>query len=813
MAFELVGKLLLIDQMTAPLRKATGAVGSLGSTTTSAMGGAISALKKVAVAVGVTKVAADTLNKAMDFESAVAGFAAISPEAKAAKDELASFSKQASMGTKFSAIEAADGIGELIRAGRSVSDVMSGDLKAAMAMAAADDMSLADACTIVSDTMNTFSRDGLTAANVADILAGASAASSTDIASLKMGLTAVGSVASSVGLTFRDTTTALGLMSNAGIKGSDAGTSLKTMLMNLQPTTKKQINMFKRLGIMTADGANKFYDSKGQLKDLTEISGILSNSMKDLTDQQRAVAMETMFGSDAIRAANVLYANGVEGVNGFYDAMSQTTALQMAADKLDSASGAADILKGILTTLQIEIGEAFLPVIRDFCKWAADAATKIVAWFESAEGQEVLKTLTQTIYGVIDAVKSFCAWLGEQLSPLFQAIQTDIQNVIDTLAAWWDDQDGQAWFDALRSGAESVIEKVTEIYTYFSDNWTTIAPIVMGIAGAIWAFNAATTVLGIVTAVQAAGGLAAAATAAWGFAAALLANPATWIALAIGLLIAAVVALWLNWDKVSAWLQASWDAIKAKAEEIWNGIAETFTGVWETIMGGVTAAWETITGLITGAWNGVATFLSGIDITEIGSAIFNTLGAGIVAAWGFITGGLPGLWGQVTGFFEGISLQNIGTNIIDGLWQGLKSTWASVTKWFDDMVNSIPQWVRDALGIHSPSRVMMELGEYTMQGYAIGMEKQQGDIEASTVRLAETPLQAVSPIARELENDTPTAGVTGATTQGASRQYVFQFGDIVLNGISGDLEGAADEFMEIIAARLQGEGGLVPEGV
>ncbi len=457
------------------------------------------------------------------------------------------------------------------------------------------------------------------------------------------------------------------------------------------------------------------------------------------------------------------------------------------------------------------LGEALLPVIKDFCTWAADAATKIVEWFTSTEGQTVLQTLTDTIYKVIDGIKAFCSWLGDQLSPLFQSIQTDINNVIDTLKTWLTSTDASAWFDSIKTAAEGVINKITEVYNILSDNWSTVIPILAGVVATVWAFNAATAVMGVVAGIQAAGGLAGAASAAWGFAAALLANPATWIALAIGVLIAAVIYLWLNWDKVSAWLSASWDAIKAKATEIFNGIATFLTGVWDGIASGVTTAWTNVSTTITGLWQGILDFFGGINLSATATAIINTFGAGITTAWATITGGLSGLWAQVTGFFGGISLNTIGSNIISGLWEGLKSAWKNVTAWFDNMLASIPQWVRDALGIHSPSRVMMELGDYTMQGFVKGLDDKQNDVKRSAVSIADTPVRAVSATVGALENEAPAPAIT-ATAPATARQISLTIEQIILQNVRGDLREAADELMGIIAEKLQTEGDLVAEG-
>ncbi|MEB8830570.1 phage tail tape measure protein, partial [Bacillus cereus] len=188
----------------------------------------------------------------------------------------------------------------------------------------------------------------LSVADAANILSGAANASATDVRELKYGLAASSAVAAGAGMTFKDTATTLAVFAQNGLKGSDAGTSLKTMLMRLNPTTKEAYNQMKDLGLITynaqagfdflvkngvtpasrsvgdietalegyvmkTEGAkkwnkkcettfrelatssaflsSKFYDQQGHIQSLENISGTLHESMKDLTDQQRSMAL------------------------------------------------------------------------------------------------------------------------------------------------------------------------------------------------------------------------------------------------------------------------------------------------------------------------------------------------------------------------------------------------------------------------------------------------------------------------------------------------------------------------------------------
>lgn len=254
-------------------------------------------------------------------------------------------------------------IEELIKAGLTVEQVIGGGLEGALNLAIAGNLQLAEAAEIASTALNSFKDDNLTVADAANVLAGAANASATDVREMKFGLSQVSAVAAGAGLSFQDTATALASFAMNGLKGSDAGTSLKTMLQNLQPRTKEQIGLFEELGLMTAEGTNAFYDLNGEIKSMPEIAGLLQKSMKDMTDQQRAFALETIFGSDAVRAGNILFKEGADGLNKMWDAMSKVTAADVANKKMETLKGAFIELQSSVETIGIEIGEDFLGVL------------------------------------------------------------------------------------------------------------------------------------------------------------------------------------------------------------------------------------------------------------------------------------------------------------------------------------------------------------------------------------------------------------------------------------------------------------------
>ena len=133
--------------------------------------------------------------------------------------------------TAFSALEAAQGIEELLKAGVSLEDIMGGAAKGALDLAAAGNISVAESAEIASTALNAFKDDNISVSRAADILAGAANASATSVQEMRFSLQASSAVAAGVGLSFEDTSAAIAAFANNGLKGSDAGTSLKTMLM------------------------------------------------------------------------------------------------------------------------------------------------------------------------------------------------------------------------------------------------------------------------------------------------------------------------------------------------------------------------------------------------------------------------------------------------------------------------------------------------------------------------------------------------------------------------------------------------------
>ncbi len=302
------------------------------------------------------------VNAAANFEQRMSAVKAVSGANADEMDRLSAKALQLGKDTAFSATESASAIEELVKAGLSVEDVLNGAADATVALAAAGEVDLPTAAKIASNAMNQFNLNAEDMPRVADLIAGAANASAIDVGEFGESLQQAGAVANLAGVDFEDTATAIALMGNAGIAGSDAGTSLKSMLSRLQPVPKKQKEEMERLGLITKDGSNQFYDAQGNIKSFSEISGVLADSLKGMSKQQKQAALQVLFGSDAIRAAAILANEGSKGFDKMSASLNKVKAADVAATRMDNLTGRMEEMTGSLETVGIAIGTALLPV-------------------------------------------------------------------------------------------------------------------------------------------------------------------------------------------------------------------------------------------------------------------------------------------------------------------------------------------------------------------------------------------------------------------------------------------------------------------
>lgn len=295
----------------------------------------------------------DAVKNYSDFTAQLSQIKAVTGLDAEAMDAVKEKALELGADTQFSSTEAAQGMTELLKAGVSVKDVLGDASQAALDLAAAGQLSLPEAAEIMSTAMNAFHMDDAT--HAADVLVGAANASATGVQELKYSLSAVSAVAAGVGMSFDDTNTALAVFANNGLKGSDAGTSLKTMLMNLSPQTKQAKEEMQRLGLLTDEGTSKFFDQEGHLRSLSDIAGLLQDHLSGLTDEEKMNALSTMFGSDAIRGGMIMLREGAKGVKDMNAAMKDITAHETAKVAMDNLRGSLLRLKSAWENLTIKL--------------------------------------------------------------------------------------------------------------------------------------------------------------------------------------------------------------------------------------------------------------------------------------------------------------------------------------------------------------------------------------------------------------------------------------------------------------------------
>lgn len=385
-----------ISDLTRELNQAQSRLEDFGSRLSN-MGQSI-AMGFGAIAAGVGGGLGLAVNKAMDFEAQMSNVKAVSGATGDEMKKLTDLAVDLGAKTKYSSLEAGQGIEELMKAGVSTADILNGGLAGALDLATAGELELSEAAEIASTALNAFRADNLSVTDAANMLAGAANASATDVHELKYGLSMVSAVASGVGLSFKDTSTALAIFAQNGLKGSDAGTSLKTMLLNLTPASEAAYGQMLDLGLITKDGSSIFYDAQGNIKSFAEMSQILQDKLKGLSKEQQQAALKTMFGTDAIRAANIMMKEGAKGADAMWDSMSKVTAADVAAEKMNNLKGQIEELSGATETAQIAIGNALIPALSVLVR----IAQKIVDGFNNlSPGMQKFITYVATATAVL----------------------------------------------------------------------------------------------------------------------------------------------------------------------------------------------------------------------------------------------------------------------------------------------------------------------------------------------------------------------------------------------------------------------------
>lgn len=346
-------------------------------------------------AVGIGGLITNSAQKSMDFTAEISNIKALTGMQKEELEAVRKRALELGKTTQFSALEAAKGMTELLKAGINVKDVMGEASKAALDLASAGDLSLPEAAEVMSTGMNVFGTKDAT--HVADLLAGAANASSTDVHEMKYAFSQVAADAHGVGMSIDDVNVALATFAQYGQKGEKAGTGLRNMLNNLQPHTKPATETFSKFNFLDSNGNSVFYTAEGKLKSMAEIADIMQKNLGKLNPAELDMALYDMFGVEGKGLAKVIMEQGAKAFIAMEKEMKKFTASQVAQEKWNNALGSIVRLKSAFDTFQIEALHPIEPAITKISNAFTD-------FFSNAER---LEDIQSTVAGVSDEIVAF----------------------------------------------------------------------------------------------------------------------------------------------------------------------------------------------------------------------------------------------------------------------------------------------------------------------------------------------------------------------------------------------------------------------
>ena len=273
--------------------------------------------------------------------------------------------------TSFSASESAEAMQYMAMAGWKTADMMDG-IAGIMNLAAASGEDLAATSDIVTDGLTAFGMAAKDSGRFADVMAATSSNANTNVALMGETFKYCASTAGAMGYSIEDISVAIGIMGNAGIKGSMAGTTLKNTIANLAKPTDAQAAVMKKLGISLTD-------SSGNMKSFAEVMDNLRSSFSGLSETEKAAAATTLAGKESMAGLLTIVNASTEDFDKLTAAIkgSEGAAETMAGKMLDNLNGQITLLKSAIEGILITVGDKLLPYIKKAVTWFQTAADYI----------------------------------------------------------------------------------------------------------------------------------------------------------------------------------------------------------------------------------------------------------------------------------------------------------------------------------------------------------------------------------------------------------------------------------------------------
>ena len=603
-----------------------------------------SAGKKLLPVTGaVTALGTAAVKTAADFDTAMSQVAAVSGATGSDLDALRDKAREMGAKTKFSASEAAEAMNYMAMAGWKTTDMLGG-IEGIMNLAAASGEDLATTSDIVTDALTAFGLSADDSGHFADVLAAASSNANTNVSMMGETFKYCAPIAGALGFSVEDTAEAIGLMANAGIKSSQAGTSLRTIMNNLTGEVKICGSSIGEVTIATTN-------ADGSMRGLSDILADCRVAFSGLSESEKAAAAETLVGKNAMSGFLALMNAGEADINKLSGAIENCDgkSAEMAATMQDNLAGQLQILKSQLEELAISFGELLMPAIRTIVGWIQ----QFVDWLNGMD--EGTKKVIMTV-----------ALLAAALGPVLIVIG-------------------------------KVISAVGTIMTIVPK----IAGVINVVKGAFAALNATMLANPIVLIIAAIAALVAAFIYLWnnceGF-------RQFWIDLWENIKAVAVAV----WTAISEFFTAAWEAIKLAAETVWNGIRDFFSGLWEgiqliftTVVTAISTflslAWTAIQTTVTTVFTAISTFFSTIwnGILTIVTTIVTAISTFLATAWNTIKTTITTVLTAIQTVFTTVwnAIKTVSTTIVNGIKNTISTAWNSIKSTVSSVVNAIKNTV------------------------------------------------------------------------------------------------------------------------
>lgn len=612
------------------------------------------------VTVPITAMGTAIVTTSANFEAGMSKVSAISGATGKDLDSLKKKAKEMGAKTKFSATEAASAFEYMAMAGWGTEAMLDG-IEPVMNLAAASGEDLATTSDIVTDALTAFGLSAKDAGHFTDVLAKASSSSNTNVSLLGESFKYVAPVCGALGMSADDAAVALGLMANSGIKGSQAGTALRSALTRLVSPTDDAAVMMDKYGISMTN-------SDGSMKSLSQVMEMLRGKLGNLTEAEQAQVASTLFGKEAMSGMLAIINASEEDYQNLTDSIANCdgAASSMAATMNDNLKGQLTLLKSALEGVALQLGEILLPHIKNFVAKIQELVQKFSELSPEQQEQIVkfaaiaaaigpclvivgkLITTIGTTISVVQKLKSGLTLLGTAIGGISAPVVAIVAVIGVLIAAfvnlWRNNEEFRnnviAIWDGIKAKFETFaqgivdrlnalgfdFENITQVLKAIWDGFCAIlAPVFEGVFNNISIFIG--TILDVITGI---------------------------LDVFIGLFTG-------NWDQC-------WNGIKGIFEAVWNGMKDWFMnilnvikGVFDVVLGWFGTSWDAcwngIKSFFEGIWNGIVSFFTGIltgiqtTVTTVWTAIstfFSTTFTAIqnvfMTIWNAISGFLSTTW-------------------------------------------------------------------------------------------------------------------------------------------------------------------------